>query len=173
MARNQSEARTAASGANGDSKGKGKMLLWVGVGLLALLLSAAGLTYALLSRPVANAPATEVGSAPVAKQPALYQPLEPAFTVNYAQDGRQRYMQVHVVLMGRDPAAMKTVAEHLPLIRNELVMLFGNADFQSLSTAAGKEALREQATAAVQTLMEQELGQAVIESVLFTNLVLQ
>ncbi len=170
MARNQSEAEEPASAAN--KQGKGKMLLWVGVGLLALLLSAGGLAYALMARPATNT-TTEASSAPVARQPALYQPLEPAFTVNYAQDGRQRYMQVHVELMGRDPQAMKTLAGHLPLIRNELVMLFGRADFQSLSTAEGKEALREQATAAVQELMTQEFGTAVIESVLFTNLVLQ
>ena len=149
------------------------MLLWIGVGLLALLLSAGGVAYALMARPAADTATAPASSTPVAKQPALYQPLEPAFTVNFAQDGRQRYMQVHVVLMGRDPEAMKTVAGHAPLIRNELVMLFGSADFQSLSTAEGKEALREQATAAVQTLMEQELGEAVIESVLFTNLILQ
>ena len=79
----------------------------------------------------------------------------------------------HVVLMGRDPDAMKTVAGHSPLIRNQLVMLFGGADFNALSTPEGKEALREQATAAVQALMDQELGKPVIESVLFTNLVLQ
>ena len=52
-------------------------------------------------------------------------------------------------------------------------MLFSSADFDQLMTAEGKEQLREQATLAVQTLMEQELGAPSIESVLFTNLVLQ
>lgn len=171
MARNQPEAQEPASAAN--QRSKGKMLLWVGVGLLALLLSAGGLAYALMARPADDSMANNTSNAPAVKQPALYQPLEPAFTVNFGQDGRQRYMQVHVVLMGRDPDAMKTLAGHLPLIRNQLVMLFGGADFNALSTPEGKEALREQATASVQALMEQELGKPVIESVLFTNLVLQ
>lgn len=171
MARNQPETQEPAAPAN--KPGKGKTLLWIGVGLLALLLSAGGLAYTLMSRSAADDSTSEPGKTPVVKQPALYQPLEPAFTVNFSQDGRQRYMQVHVVLMGRDPDAMKTVAGHLPLIRNQLVMLFGGADFNALSTPEGKEALREQATAAVQALMDQELGKPVIESVLFTNLVLQ
>ena len=82
-------------------------------------------------------------------------------------------MQANVVLMGRQPEAMSALADHLPLIRNRLVMLFSSAEFESLMTAEGKEALRMQATLAVQELMEQELGEPVIESVLFTNLVLQ
>jgi len=144
-------------------------LVLIGVGLLALLLSIGGLAYALLSGKESPA---ESASEP-ARLPALYQPLDPAFTVNYAHGGRQRYMQVNVVLMGRDPKAMAAAAEHSPLIRNQLVMLFSGADFEQLMSAEGKEQLREQATLAVQTLMEQEIGGPTIESVLFTNLVLQ
>lgn len=170
MARNQAGAQQAAPQAE-ETKSKRKPLVLILVGLVALLLSAGGLAYALLS----GGTETESSSAneqPV-KLPALYQPLEPAFTVNYAHGGRQRYMQVHVVLMGRDPQAMAAAEEHSPLIRNQLVMLFSNADFEQLMAADGKEQLRQQATLAVQTLMEQELGAPVIESVLFTNLVLQ
>ncbi|MFA5678503.1 MAG: flagellar basal body-associated FliL family protein [Pseudomonas sp.] len=169
MARNQAGAQQQAPQAAPSEKGKPLMLVLVG--LVALLLSAAGLTYALLSN---NERASET-SAPkdTAKLPALYEPLEPAFTVNFNHGGRQRYMQVSVVLMGRDPLALAAAAEHSPLIRNQLVMLFSSADFDQLSSAEGKEKLREQATLAVQSLMEQELGMPTIESVLFTNLVLQ
>ncbi|WP_185266954.1 flagellar basal body-associated FliL family protein [Halopseudomonas xiamenensis] len=169
MAKNQAGAQDGAPQAT--AAGNRKLIILICVGLLALLLSAGGLTYALLSSRDSG------GAAPVvqepARLPALYQPLEPAFTVNYAHGGRQRYMQVNVVLMGRDPQAMAAAAEHLPLIRNQLVMLFSSVDFDQLMTTEGKEALREQSTLAVQTLMEQELGKPTIESVLFTNLVLQ
>lgn len=166
MARNQAAQQPAAQGV---SEKKRMPLVLIGVGLLALLLSIGGLAYALLSGN--QSPAESAGEP--ARLPALYQPLDPAFTVNYAHGGRQRYMQVNVVLMGRDPKAMAAAAEHSPLIRNQLVMLFSGADFEQLMSAEGKEQLREQATLAVQTLMEQELGGPTIESVLFTNLVLQ
>lgn len=169
MARNQAGAQQEAP-QPAAVKGRHKLIVLICVGLLALLLSVAGLAYALLSNgndAEADSPAEPV------RLPALYQPLEPAFTVNYAQGSRQRYMQVNVVLMGRDPKAMAATVEHSPLIRNQLVMLFSSADFDQLMTADGKEQLREQATLAVQTLMEQELGAPTIESVLFTNLVLQ
>lgn len=172
MARNQAAPRVAPQTA--EAQNKGKPLVLILVGLLALLLSAGGLAYALLANKSSDT-SSETSSALVepVKLPALYQPLEPAFTVNYAQGNRQRYMQVHVVLMGRDPKAMTAAEEHSPLIRNQLVMLFSNADFEELMAAEGKEQLRQQATLAVQTLMEQELGAPMIESVLFTNLVLQ
>lgn len=169
MARNQARAEQPAP-QSAQAQNKRKPLVLICVGLLALLLSAAGLTYALLAN--GNDKTVESTAEPV-RQPALYQPLEPAFTVNYAHGGRQRYMQVNVVLMGRDPKAMAATVEHSPLIRNQLVMLFSSADFDQLMTAEGKEQLREQATLAVQTLMEEELGAPAIESVLFTNLVLQ
>lgn len=164
MAKNQAGAGETAPPSN-----KRKQLLLICIGLAALLLSAGGVAYALLANK-GEAPAQPQEAV---KLPALYQPLEPAFTVNYAHGGRQRYMQANVVLMGRQPEAMNSLADHLPLIRNRLVMLFSSAEFESLMTAEGKEALRTQATLAVQELMEQELGEPVIESVLFTNLVLQ
>ncbi len=170
MARNQAGAQQQAPQVKPE--GKSKSLILICVGLVAFLLSAAGLTYALMSGSNGNGAVSEAAREP-ARLPALYQSLDPAFTVNYAHGGRQRYMQVSVVLMGRDPEAMAAATEHSPLIRNQLVMLFSSADFEQLMSAEGKEKLREQATLAVQTLMEQELGKPIIESVLFTNLVLQ
>ncbi|MGN5519514.1 flagellar basal body-associated FliL family protein [Halopseudomonas sp. Lyrl_26] len=172
MARNQAGAQQQAPQV--QPEGKSKSLILICVGLVAFLLSAAGLAYALLSGSNGNDNgAVSAAAREPARLPALYQPLDPAFTVNYAHGGRQRYMQVSVVLMGRDPEAMAAAKEHSPLIRNQLVMLFSSADFEQLMTAEGKETLREQATLAVQSLMEQELGKPIIESVLFTNLVLQ
>ena len=70
-------------------------------------------------------------------------------------------------------AGMAKLNQHLPLIRNQLVMLFGSEDFESLMTPEGKQALRDKATLAVKALLEKEVGNPVIESVLFTNMVLQ
>ncbi|MED5492787.1 MAG: flagellar basal body-associated FliL family protein [Pseudomonadota bacterium] len=152
------------------AKGRKKLFILIGIGLLALLLSAGGVAFFLLKED--NAPEETEPAEPV-KQVALYQPLDPAFVVNYAAGGRQRYMQVSVVLMGRDAEGMAKLNQHLPLIRNQLVMLFGSEEFEALATPEGKEALREKASLAVKSLLEKEVGDPVIESVLFTNLVLQ
>ena len=148
-----------------------KLFLLVGAGLFALVLSIGAAVFVLLSggeQAVGETPVAEAG-----KPMAIYQALDPAFVVNYAHNGRQRYMQVNVVLMGRDPKLMGELGAHLPLIRNELVMLFSSEAFDALFSPEGKEALRERASLAVKSLMEKELGNPAIESVLFTNIVLQ
>lgn len=152
------------------AKSRKKLFILIGIGLLALLSSAGGVAFFLLGGE--DAPEQEVPAEPV-QQEAIYQPLDPAFVVNYAVSGRQRYMQVSVVLMSRDAAGMAKLNQHLPLIRNQLVMLFGSEDFESLMTPEGKQALRDKATLAVKALLEKEVGNPVIESVLFTNMVLQ
>ncbi|MEB3735330.1 hypothetical protein ULF88_17530 [Halopseudomonas pachastrellae] len=96
------------------AKGRKKLFILIGIGLLALLLSAGGVAFFLLNDdevPEETEPAEPV------KQVALYQPLDPAFVVNYAVGGRQRYMQVSVVLLGRDAEGMAKLNQHLPLIR--------------------------------------------------------
>ena len=152
------------------AKSRKKLFILIGIGLLALLISAGGVAFFLLGGE--DAPEQEVPAEPV-QQEAIYQRLDPAFVVNYAVSGRQRYMQVSVVLMSRDAAGMAKLNQHLPLIRNQLVMLFGSEDFESLMTPEGKQALRDKATLAVKALLEKEVGNPVIESVLFTNMVLQ
>ena len=77
-------------------------------------------------------------------------------------------MQVGVALMGRDKAQMDALREHMPLVRNKLVMLFSSQSFDSLVTPVGKEMLRQQATAGLQELAKKETGQLAIEQVLFT-----
>lgn len=151
-------------------KSRKKLLILVGVGLLAVLLSAGGLTYMLMSGDDGEA---EVEAAEPARAGAIYQSLAPAFVVNYTYEGRKRYLQVNVVLMGRDAEGMASVMAHMPLLRNELVLLFGSEDFQTLFSPEGKEALRQRAALAVKALLEKEVGDPVIESVLFTNIVLQ
>ena len=93
--------------------------------------------------------------------------------VNFTQNGRARYMQVSVALMTRDQAGLDALKVNMPVLRNNLVMLFSGQDFATLITPVGKEMLRQQATASVQQLAEKETGKVVVEQVLFTNLVLQ
>ncbi|HBO5137522.1 TPA: flagellar basal body-associated protein FliL [Pseudomonas aeruginosa] len=166
------EATPADAGAPGGGKSKLKLILLIVVGLLLAIGLSVGGTWFFLSKSLK---AEEVASeaAKPGKQPALYEILAPAFVVNFNQNGRQRYMQVGVALMGRDKAQMDALREHMPLVRNKLVMLFSSQSFDSLVTPVGKEMLRQQATAGLQELAKKETGQLAIEQVLFTNFVLQ
>ncbi|HKS13288.1 MAG TPA: flagellar basal body-associated FliL family protein, partial [Pseudomonas sp.] len=120
------------------------------------------------SEPVPDAAAANV------KPPAIYEPLTPAFVVNFNQNGRQRYMQVSITLQGRDQAALDALKVHMPVIRNNLVMMFSGQGFDTLAgSPVGQEMLRQKATAVVQEVAQKEVGKPVIDQLLFTNFVLQ
>jgi flagellar FliL protein len=154
------------------SGGKLKVILLALVALLLAVGLSIGATWYLLTRGEAPAETAAAAVKP-GKVAAVYEPLMPAFVVNFPHQGRQRYLQVSMSLMGRDQASMDALKKHMPLLRNNLVMLLSSQDFEVLSSAAGKELLRQQVSASVQELAQKEVGQLTVEQVLFTNFVLQ
>ncbi|MBD8613623.1 flagellar basal body-associated protein FliL [Pseudomonas putida] len=156
-----------------EGKGKLKLIILVVVGLLLAVGLSVGATWFFMHKS-ASAPAEETPAAAThAKPAAIYEPLTPAFVVNFKQNGRDRYMQVSIVLQARDKADMDALKVHTPVIRNNLVMLFSGQPFETLTTPIGQEMLRQKATASVQEVAQKEVGKPVIDQVLFTNFVLQ
>lgn len=164
------DAATATVPAAG--KGKLKMILLIVVALLLAIGVSVGATWYFMhsaqSKPV---PVSETASN--VKQPAIFEQMLPAFVANYNQNGRQRYLQVSITLQARNQADMDALKVHMPVIRNNLVMLFSGQSFDSLATPVGQEMLRQKVTASVQEVAQKELGKVVVEQALFTNFVLQ
>lgn len=168
------EAEPAAEG-QPAGKSKLKLIILIVVGLLlAVGLSIGGTWFILSKNDKAEEPKHEeaADAAPV-RHAAVYQDLQPAFVVNFNVQGRTRYLQVSMALMGRDAAGMEKLKVHIPVLRNRLVMLLSGQDFTALQTPLGKEMLLQQALASVQELAQKETGSTVVEQVLFTNFVLQ
>ena len=151
-------------------KGKLKLIILIVVAVLLAIGLSVGATWYFMHSPKSEAvPQADVN----VKLPALYEPMAPAFVVNFNANGRQRYMQVSVTLQARDPADLKALMVHIPVIRNNLVMLFSGQSFDDLATPVGQEILRQKTTASVQDVAQKELGKVVIDQALFTNFVLQ
>ena len=153
------------------TKGKIKLIILIVVALLLAIGMSVGATWFFMHNAQSK-PAVEQ-AAVVGKQPAIFEPMAPAFVANFNQNGRQRYMQVSITLQGRNQADLEALKVHMPVIRNNLVMLFSGQDFTALATPVGQEMLRQKATASVQEVAQKELGKVVIEQLLFTNFVLQ
>jgi flagellar protein FliL len=165
-------AKSDAAVKDPATKGKLKLIILVVVALLLAIGVSVGATWFFMhsaqSKPVAVAETAVEG-----KQAAVFEPLLPAFVTNYNQNGRQRYMQVSITMMGRNQADLEALKVHMPVIRNNLVMLFSGQDFATLASPVGQEMLRQKATASVQEVAQKELGKVAIEQLLFTNFVLQ
>jgi len=66
--------------------------------------------------------------------------------------------------------ALKT---HDAEIRNNLVLLFSSQTQEAVSTRAGKEKIRAQALAEVQSILQKHIGRPGVEEIYFTSFVMQ
>ena len=179
MAKKEEPAANTAAEGKPVGKSKLKLIVLIVVGfLLAIGLSIGGTLFFLGKTSKADAEhaseeTTEHAEVAAVKPLAIYEALLPAFVVNYNKNGKQRYMQVTLAMMARSKDELDALKVHMPVLRNQLVMLLSSQDFAVLTTPAGKELLRQQATAKIQEFAEKETGKPVVEQVLFTNFVLQ
>jgi flagellar FliL protein len=111
---------------------------------------------------------------PVSKAPAIYIKLKPEFIVNYQVGPRQRYLQVYMEAMTRDPSIADALEIHSPMIRSSIISLLSQQPFEYLRSAEGRASVRQLVTEEVQRLVEQETGITTgVEQILFTNYVMQ
>ena len=168
----------------GKGKSKKKLIIIIVSVLLLIVLSIGGTLFAVKmltpepepevvldedGNPIPSAEEQEA----MAKMPAIYFPLKPPIIVNFQARGRQRFLQAEVTLMAREDDVIEAVELHMPMIRNSLVLLFGGQIYAELQTEEGKELMRQQALAALQEIMDKEIGKPGIEKLLFTNFVMQ
>lgn len=112
-------------------------------------------------------------SAAPAHAPAQYFALEPAFVVNLVDDDAVRYLQADVQLVTRDNDTRAAFETHAPMIRNRLLLLFGQMSSAQLAQRSGKERLQTAALNEVRTVLKQEGAPYRVEAVIFTSLVTQ
>jgi flagellar FliL protein len=107
------------------------------------------------------------------KAAAIYVPLKPAIVVNYNSRGRQRFVEAKITLMVRSEEVLSAVELHMPMIRNNMVMVLSGQIYEDLQTPEGKEQLRQQLLKDTQSIIAAEIGEPGGEQVLFTNFVMQ
>jgi flagellar FliL protein len=101
------------------------------------------------------------------RQQSLFVPMEGVFSPDkerfYAEvgeflvaikyQGRTRYLQLTVQLVGHDEEYMETVEKDVPAIRNGLSIYFAQQDFAAISTLEGRETLRVSTLGEVNTII--------------------
>ncbi|WP_105190519.1 flagellar basal body-associated protein FliL [Pseudoalteromonas sp. T1lg48] len=113
-----------------------------------------------------GSPSAQLGS-------ALYVAMPRPFVFNVPGAARDRIVQIKVQLLVRGDDNEETAKKHIPLIEGTLLSVFAGTNADELSTAAGKESLRDEALVNVQQALEGVAGASVVERVLFTGFVMQ
>lgn len=102
-----------------------------------------------------------------------YLKLQPPLTVNFERGQRISYLQAEVEIMSRQPAALEAAERHMPVIRNDLLMLFSDQSFEDLNTREGRERLRRQSLEEINEILEAKGADGEIEAVYFTSFIMQ
>jgi flagellar protein FliL len=107
-----------------------------------------------------------------AAKTTLYYAIDPPLVVNFEDGSVVRFLQITMEVMAHDQKALDSVQKNLPLIRNNLLLLMSNRNYQSLMSREGKEKLRGEALAEVRAV-QQKQGGGDVDDLLFTSFVVQ
>lgn len=155
-----------------------KKMIFAGAGVLALMGVAIASSVFVMMK-FNPAPAAAIGD-PAAALPAVkpdmdifYHHVQPEFVVNLPGTGRARFLMVEMSIATDDEKAMEVIDEHQPELRNDLLMLLGEQDPAKLAGNEGKLALRSDAAAVVDGLVERHYAPGRIRDVYLTRFVIQ
>ena len=126
---------------------------------------------------LAQEEAPEDEQAGAEEEPAVtdYVTMKPPFVTHVGgPDTSLKYLKAAVTLRASKKTTRPVLETHMPRLRHELVMLFGEqTDIDAIGSHEGQEALRQEAKKRInQALEEQQTGEQVTD-VLFTEFVIQ
>jgi flagellar protein FliL len=184
MATEETQAEAAPEAA---AKAGGGLVKAIGttVGLFILMMIAqlagpvVGCKFLHAAMPNCPAPEVKVGAdgKPVEekapKAPPIYLAMDPPLVASFQEEGNIRFLQVTVEVMARDEKIIAEVKNHMPVIRNNLLMMMGGQSLQALTTRDQKEALRQTSLKEVQRILKENTGAPGVEDLYFTSFVVQ
>lgn len=165
----EKEAETEVEASGG---GKKKIIILV-IGALALVGGAVGGTLMLVGGGGEETASAEEVIAEPEKGDPVYVDLKPAFTVNLDPDDAVGFLQVSMQVLTFQSDVAADMEKHKPLIRNNLVVLFGNQKSVDLRAPEGKENLQKAALGVVQSVIDEFGSGGEVDNVFFTTFVMQ
>jgi flagellar FliL protein len=104
-----------------------------------------------------------------------YISMDPPFVTHVGTPGNKpTYLKAAVSLRANSASVRPAVDAHMPRLRHELVMLFGEqTDTERLTSMEGQAALREEAKQRINAVLEEQQTGESIAGVLFTEFVVQ
>lgn len=166
----EEEQQQDAEAAAGGSK---KKLILIIVGALLLVGGSVGATLMLLGGDDNSAEAELEEEVELVRGDPNYIDLKPPFTVNLSPDDPVAFLQVSLQVLTFDEDVAAEVDKHKPLIRNNLVVLFGKQKSTELRAPEGKLRLQREVLESVQAVINQQGSGGAVETVFFTTFVMQ
>jgi flagellar protein FliL len=123
-------------------------------------------------KEIMSAAASAHGGEGGAGNAAVYYAIDPPLVVNFEDGSVVRFLQITMEVMAHDQKAIDSVQKNIPLIRNNLLLLMSNRNYQVMMSREGKEKLRQEALTEIRAVQKKEGGPDV-DDLLFTSFVVQ
>lgn len=107
------------------------------------------------------------------KGTTIYFPFEPSFVVNFSDGKSIRFLQLTIEIMTYEEAVIEDVKKHMPVIRNNLIMMLSNLNYEVINSVAGKRKLQNEALMEIRSILLEKTGREGVEEVYFTGFVMQ
>jgi len=169
---------TEAQADEGAKPGKKKLIIIAAAIVLVLAIGGGVAAFFLMSGDTAEEVTAEAEAVAPSIE-AIYTKIrttegKPMFVVSLESDDNElHYMQLYVEAKSRDATVDEALQQHMPVVVARLNALFSSQSYKALMKVENKRAMREQATEIVKEILQDKIGQPGIESILFTNLVMQ
>ena len=137
--------------------------------IIAVLLVAGGGGAAMFLIPTGDKAEKE----PIVDTKALYVGLSRPFLFPVMAGRRERLVQIEVQLMVRGDKGQAEAQRHLPLLESTLLTVFSRQTADNYITAEGKLTVRQEALDELNAVLTEEVGNPLVEKVLFTSIVMQ
>lgn len=102
-----------------------------------------------------------------------YWPLEPHFVLNFEGKSKARFMQIGLEVSTTNEKSYAAVKKHLPVIRNEIVLLLSGQKYEEMVTPDGKEQLRAELIETINNILKKHKAKKGIDNIYFTSFVMQ
>ena len=157
---------------NTQPAGSGNKTLWLVIMALALVIvtgAAIGGTYMFMNDDATAGEAEHAKKAPPPKP--VFVEIDP-FTANL-QDARGRILYIRIALKVDDEPQASRLTEHMPQVRNRILMILTDSPAEQLTTGDGKQMLANKLQVAIAEPFidgEEPIG---VQGVLFTDFIVQ
>ena len=86
-------------------------------------------------------------------KPAFYFDLQPAFVVNFEDQSKAAYLQIEMQVMSYDKLVNEQINKHMPVIRNNILLILSGQKYEVVKTRQGKEALQAELLQAIREIV--------------------
>ena len=161
-------------------KSTGKLIVLILL-LLIVLAGVGGGVYYFLTKDSHPAAGAEAGQENKAKPKEKKAPVKPsfatleAFTVNLIGEENQdpQFLQVSVTLQAKDAQGVDGIKEHMPMIRNRMLLILSSKKASEVSSAQGKDKLVEEIMTELNKPYEEDDEEQLVIAVFFTTFIIQ